>query len=250
MGQLQQVKGRSKAALSTLSISKNPEVADEEAPVSPISPQSPTKFHFRHRTASEYQRSHSTSGRSTHHKRTRRRSISMLPARRSASALTEPKDHLKMPPITKVQICKEVLDLFVLITDQEESPFQSSRSPSSYQAEVIDLSELFKIESWRTQEPSGMEMGPSVIPDFNCMEWRRQKLLLNRELRRLLKWDLAFRHDEDNTGNDQADCDRQATKKAEVLFSRIGQTLARCVYSFIVLPIIHSSFPDKFSTKR
>ncbi|KAJ5652589.1 hypothetical protein N7507_010015 [Penicillium longicatenatum] len=131
-----------------------------------------------------------------------------------------------MPQASKLQICKEVLDLFVLVIDHEESPLRSSRSSSLDQAEVIDLPALFKSEPRRTQESSGVD-GPSMTSDFNTIEWTRQRRLLDRELRRLLKWDLAFHYDEGKTRKTQTEYDSQTTKKAETLLYGIGETLGK-----------------------
>jgi hypothetical protein len=135
---------------------------------------------------------------------------------------TSQRDFLSQSPSEAiVELRKEVLALFVLISRSDESPLQHSSTSASQGTESKDVHTLLS---------GNVAAENLLLPNepgkrrFESMEWSRQKGLLNRELRRLLSWDLdaaANGQDDDTTQTSQD----QITADA---FGSIGNALMQC----------------------
>jgi len=123
------------------------------------------------------------------------------------------------------QLRKEVIALLILITRADESPLQRSKAAAPRRPKSVDLHTLLATEC-----PSETPALPAVSDrsqdhprkrDFDSLEWFRQKNLLNRELKRLLSWNLeastSAQH-EDTTQIDQGQIVADA-------FASIGKAL-------------------------
>ncbi|KAH7083734.1 hypothetical protein FB567DRAFT_91094 [Paraphoma chrysanthemicola] len=117
------------------------------------------------------------------------------------------------------QLRKEVISLFISITRAGESPLQCSQSSASRRPKSVDLRTLLATECPSERQPPTKDH--PMKRDFDSLEWFRQKDLLNRELRRLLSWNLEASTD---GLSEEATQSHQARIVADA-FASIGKAL-------------------------
>lgn len=163
-----------------------------------------------------------TPARLRHDPRPRQRSICETPV----YVVPDPpkSDNKPRPSYKKTsQLQDEVLALFVAILEEETSPLSPSSMPSTYERRPLILPP--KSLSMRRGRPisiTGVVIEGSKVrsktANFHSMPWPQQRRLLDRELRRLLKWNSGFK-------------ETQELGVIETSFSRIGKTLMNCKHS-------------------
>lgn len=202
-------------------------MAIEALPWIPEPPETPTRTRRRHQSAP---------GRRSENGR-RPRTTSMSSSRKPAP-LTEV-ERPRQGDDAATNLCKSVFALYQLLLKQSKSPLRCSESSSRECAKTTELrrptdqahSDAFgllndqSILSPRSRPPlsraSSLDLQTLERKSFKSLSWDKQRVSLQRQFKRLIRWEPTF-----GTDRDDLHLEHDMSHVPEA-YSRIGRTLAK-----------------------